>query len=52
MTFLLNPTKLYPVLDAATSSLTTDPDLGEACAGCTTWWRGMRDIPTEHGAVS
>ncbi|RII15122.1 putative transcriptional regulator YwtF [Streptomyces sp. YIM 130001] len=43
---LLNPTKLYPVLDAATSSLTTDP----ALAGLTDLYdlvRSMRNIPTE-----
>ncbi len=27
---LLNPVKLYPVLDAATSALTTDPELAES----------------------
>ncbi|MFD3565327.1 LCP family protein [Streptomyces sp. NPDC058686] len=44
---LLNPTKLYPVLDAATSSLTTDPGL----AGLRDLYnlvRGMRDIPTKN----
>nr|WP_231626969.1 LCP family protein [Streptomyces apocyni] len=44
---LLNPTKLYPVLDAATSSLTTDPGL----AGLTDLYelvRSMRDIPTDQ----
>nr|WP_233521359.1 LCP family protein [Streptomyces triticagri] len=43
---LLNPTKLYPVLDAATSSLTTDP----ALAGLTDLYdlvRSMRNIPTK-----
>ncbi|MFD4568899.1 LCP family protein [Streptomyces sp. NPDC058467] len=44
---LLNPTKLYPVLDAATSSLTTDPDLA-SLRGLYDLVRGMRDIPTEH----
>ncbi|MFC7309956.1 LCP family protein [Streptomyces monticola] len=44
---LLNPTRLYPVLDAATSSLTTDP----AIAGLTDLYelvRSMRNIPTEQ----
>ncbi|MDQ8707458.1 LCP family protein [Streptomyces sp. LHD-70] len=43
---LLNPTRLYPVLDAATSALTTDP----ALAGLTDLYelvRSMRNIPTE-----
>ncbi len=43
---LLNPTRLYPVLDAATSSLTTDP----AIAQLTDLYdlvRSMRNIPTE-----
>nr|WP_214661758.1 LCP family protein [Streptomyces polyasparticus] len=43
---LLNPTRLYPVLDAATSSLTTDP----AIAGLTDLYdlvRSMRNIPAE-----
>ena len=44
---LLNPTKLYPVLDAATSSLTTDPGLA-SLRGLYDLVRGMRDIPTEH----
>ncbi|WP_432168389.1 LCP family protein [Streptomyces sp. bgisy031] len=44
---LLNPTKLYPVLDAATSSLTTDPGLA-TLRGLYNLVRGMRDIPTEH----
>ncbi|MFE4701281.1 LCP family protein [Streptomyces sp. NPDC056738] len=43
---LLNPTKLYPVLDAATSSLTTDPGLA-SLRGLYDLARGMRDIPTE-----
>ena len=43
---LLNPAKLYPVLDAATSSLTTDPGL-EICAGLYDLVRGVRDIPRE-----
>ncbi|MFI0967348.1 LCP family protein [Streptomyces sp. NPDC021080] len=44
---LLNPTKLYPVLDAATSSLTTDPGLA-SLRGLYDLVRGMRDIPTEN----
>ncbi|WP_374936764.1 LCP family protein [Streptomyces sp. Ru71] len=44
---LLNPVKLYPVLDAATSSLTTDPDLANL-RGLYQLVRGLRDIPTEH----
>lgn len=44
---LLNPTKLYPVLDAATSSLTTDPGLA-SLRGLYNLVRGMRDIPTER----
>lgn len=43
---LLNPAKLYPVLDAATSSLTTDPDLA-SLRGLYDLVRGMRNIPTE-----
>ncbi|MGW3913611.1 LCP family protein [Streptomyces sp. NPDC005070] len=43
---LLNPAKLYPVLDAATSSLTTDPGLA-SLRGLYDLARGMRDIPTE-----
>ncbi|MFF1381421.1 LCP family protein [Streptomyces sp. NPDC058308] len=43
---LLNPAKLYPVLDAATSSLTTDPGLA-SLRGLYELVRGMRDIPTE-----
>jgi LCP family protein required for cell wall assembly len=42
---LLNPTRLFPVLDAATSALTTDP----AIAGLTDLYelvRSMRNIPT------
>ncbi|WP_020137933.1 LCP family protein [Streptomyces sp. 351MFTsu5.1] len=41
---LLNPVKLYPVLDAATSSLTTDPDLA-SLRGLYELVRGLRDIP-------
>jgi LCP family protein required for cell wall assembly len=44
---LFNPAKLYPVLDAATSSLTTDPDLANL-RGLYELVRGLRNIPTEH----
>ncbi|SED73050.1 cell envelope-related function transcriptional attenuator common domain-containing protein [Streptomyces sp. 3213] len=44
---LFNPAKLYPVLDAATSSLTTDPELA-SLRGLYELVRGVRDIPTEH----
>lgn len=44
---LLNPVKLYPVLDAATSSLTTDPGLA-SLRGLYDLARGVRDIPTER----
>ncbi|MEV5145884.1 LCP family protein [Streptomyces sp. NPDC052727] len=44
---LLNPVKLYPVLDAATSSLTTDPELA-TLRGLYQLVRGLRDIPTER----
>ncbi|CAL9478522.1 Polyisoprenyl-teichoic acid--peptidoglycan teichoic acid transferase TagU [Streptomyces sp. enrichment culture] len=44
---LLNPVKLYPVLDAATSSLTTDPELA-SLRGLYELVRGLRNIPTEH----
>ncbi|MDQ0991283.1 LCP family protein required for cell wall assembly [Streptomyces sp. V3I7] len=44
---LLNPVKLYPLLDAATSSLTTDPDLA-SLRGLYQLVRGVRDIPTER----
>ena len=44
---LLNPVKLYPVLDAATSSLTTDPDLA-SLRGLYELVREVRDIPTER----
>ncbi|MFF5013376.1 LCP family protein [Streptomyces sp. NPDC001165] len=44
---LLNPVKLYPVLDAATSSLTTDPELA-SLRGLYQLVRGLRDIPAEH----
>ncbi|MGW8064546.1 LCP family protein [Streptomyces ziwulingensis] len=42
---LLNPVKLYPVLDAATSSLTTDPELA-SLRSLYDLARGLRDIPT------
>ncbi len=44
---LLNPTKLYPLLDAATSSLTTDPDLA-SLRGLYQLVRGVRHIPMER----
>ncbi|MFI7016082.1 LCP family protein [Streptomyces sp. NPDC050164] len=44
---LLNPAKLYPVLDAATSSLTTDPDLA-SLRGLYELVRGLRNIPMER----
>ena len=44
---LFNPVKLYPVLDAATSSLTTDPELANL-RGLYELVRGLRNIPTEH----
>lgn len=44
---LLNPAKLYPVLDAATSALTTDPGLA-SLRGLYELVRGLRDIPTER----
>ncbi|MDT0388646.1 LCP family protein [Streptomyces sp. DSM 41921] len=44
---LLNPAKLYPVLDAATSALTTDPDLA-SLRGLYELVRGLRDIPMEQ----
>ncbi|WP_372343880.1 LCP family protein [Streptomyces sp. KL116D] len=44
---LLNPAKLYPVLDAATSSLTTDPGLA-SLRGLYDLVRGMRGIPADH----
>lgn len=44
---LLNPRRLYPVLDAATSSLTTDPGLGSLrkLYGLT---QDIRDIPDDR----
>lgn len=44
---LLNPVRLYPVLDAATSSLTTDPDLA-SLRGLYQLVRGLRNIPVDH----
>ncbi|MEU3828067.1 LCP family protein [Streptomyces sp. NPDC029080] len=44
---LLNPVKLYPLLDAATSALTTDPELA-SLRGLYQLVRGLRDIPTEQ----
>ncbi|MEU0334279.1 LCP family protein [Streptomyces sp. NPDC006193] len=44
---LLNPVKLYPVLDAATSALTTDPELA-SLRGLYRLVRGLRDIPTDR----
>ncbi|MFB7505640.1 LCP family protein, partial [Streptomyces broussonetiae] len=43
---LLNPAKLYPVLDAATSSLTTDPELA-SLRGMYQLVRGLRTIPVK-----
>ncbi|MFE6778364.1 LCP family protein [Streptomyces sp. NPDC057702] len=43
---LLNPTKLYPVLDAATSALTTDPGLN-SLRDLYNLVRGVRDIPSD-----
>ncbi|MFF9146415.1 LCP family protein [Streptomyces sp. NPDC014861] len=43
---LLNPTRLYPVLDAATKSLTTDPGL-DSLRDLYDLARTMRAIPTE-----
>ncbi|MFF0203483.1 LCP family protein [Streptomyces sp. NPDC005017] len=44
---LLNPVKLYPVLDAATSSLTTDPSLA-SLRGLYELVRRVRHIPMER----
>ncbi|WUB64160.1 LCP family protein [Streptomyces sp. NBC_00582] len=44
---LLNPVKLYPLLDAATSALTTDPDLA-SLRGLYELVRDLGDIPTER----
>ncbi|NEC67435.1 LCP family protein [Streptomyces sp. SID9727] len=43
---LLNPTRLYPVLDAATKALTTDPGL-DSLKDLYDLVRGMRDVPTD-----
>ncbi|MFB6709501.1 LCP family protein [Streptomyces sp. NPDC056333] len=43
---LLNPTRLYPVLDAATKSLTTDPGL-DSLKDLYELVRGMRNVPTK-----
>ncbi|MGW2180083.1 LCP family glycopolymer transferase [Streptomyces sp. NPDC001732] len=43
---LLNPTRLYPVLDAATKALTTDPGL-DSLKDLYNLVRGMRDVPTD-----
>ncbi|GGT35647.1 transcriptional regulator [Streptomyces purpureus] len=43
---LLNPTKLYPVLDAATKALTTDPGL-DSLRDLYELARSMRSVPTE-----
>ncbi|MEV0780087.1 LCP family protein [Streptomyces sp. NPDC050433] len=43
---LLNPTRLYPVLDAATKSLTTDPGLN-SLKDLYDLARGLRNVPTE-----
>ncbi|MFE3329534.1 LCP family protein [Streptomyces sp. NPDC059176] len=44
---LLNPTKLYPVLDAATKSLTTDPGL-DSLRDLYDLTRSVRSIPAER----
>ncbi|MFG2985390.1 LCP family protein [Streptomyces sp. NPDC048258] len=44
---LLNPARLYPLLDAATSSVTTDPELA-SLRGLYELVRGVRDIPTDQ----
>ncbi|MFF4581955.1 LCP family protein [Streptomyces sp. NPDC001389] len=44
---LLNPGKLYPLLDAATSSVTTDPGLA-SLRGLYELVRGVRDIPADQ----
>ncbi|WP_436738574.1 LCP family protein [Streptomyces sp. BBFR102] len=44
---LLNPGKLYPLLDAATSSLTTDPAIA-SLVDLYDLARSMRNIPTEE----
>ncbi|MFE0604828.1 LCP family protein [Streptomyces sp. NPDC058892] len=44
---LLNPARLYPLLSAATSSLTTDPGLA-SLRDMYELVRGIRDIPTDR----
>ncbi|WP_335938434.1 LCP family protein [Streptomyces sp. PTD5-9] len=44
---LLNPARLYPVLDAATKSLTTDPGL-DNLEDLYDLVRGLRDVPTDR----
>ncbi|WP_031080856.1 LCP family protein [Streptomyces sp. NRRL WC-3549] len=44
---LLNPTRLYPVLDAATKSLTTDPGL-DSLRDLYDLVRSMRNVPTDQ----
>ncbi|MFE3584285.1 LCP family protein [Streptomyces vinaceus] len=44
---LLNPGRLYPLLDAATSSVTTDPGLA-SLRGLYELVRGVRDIPADQ----
>lgn len=44
---LLNPARLYPLLDAATSSVTTDAGLA-SLRGLYELVRGIRDIPTDR----
>ncbi|MGW2561462.1 LCP family protein [Streptomyces sp. NPDC001514] len=44
---LLNPTKLYPVLDAATRSITTDPGL-DSLKDLYDLTRSMRGVPPER----
>ncbi|MFF3325488.1 LCP family protein [Streptomyces sp. NPDC002889] len=43
---LLNPTRLYPVLDAATKSITTDPGL-DSLRDLYDLTRSIRNVPTE-----
>ncbi|MFD9678087.1 LCP family protein [Streptomyces sp. NPDC059981] len=44
---LLNPARLYPLLDAATSAVTTDPGLA-SLRGLYELVRGVRDIPSDQ----
>ncbi|MGW7102235.1 LCP family protein [Streptomyces sp. NPDC054838] len=44
---LLNPGRLYPLLDAATSSVTTDPALA-SLRGLYELVRGVRNVPTDQ----